>query len=575
VGGVLVCVAVGYGVFYLVVRHAYVRATLTDNARLVADVVAAARRGGLAPDAVGALLDDLAATTGAREVSVRGPGGAPLLAWRAAGSGPPGVPELTREQAAPSGDVVQVRVAFTAREAERFSSRNVDVWVVALVTLALLFIVHRLSRTNVAEPLAGLTRQVERFARGDLAARAPDGAPGEIGLLAGRFNALAETVARQTEELVKEREYERNIVQNITSGVVGLDAEARVTTWNGAMARRYGVPAEAAAGRPVEDLCPEVFDPAVATAVRELLAGARERFDLVGLSHPTAHAGDHVMDVRGRALLDGAGHTYGVVLAVDDRTEQVALTAQLRHAEKLATIGQLAAGLAHEIGTPLNVISGRAEFVLKKLPEGDDLRRHLTRIVAQIDRISGIVSQMLVFARKRPPRKARLEVAELVDTVVDLVAHPLDRAGIALETDIPKDLWLDADPDQVQQVVINILINGIQAMGSGGTFRVRATTLCLPSRGYATYVGLSVADTGPGMPPDVRDHIFDPFFTTKEPGKGTGMGLPVAQGIVSAHGGWIEVESAPGAGSCFTVYLPQSTSDADTDAPAPGAEGAP
>jgi signal transduction histidine kinase len=276
------------------------------------------------------------------------------------------------------------------------------------------------------------------------------------------------------------------------------------------------------------------------------------------MRHGTPGLGERIMDVRGRAQVDREGPPYGAVLAVEDRTEQVRLTEQLQHAEKLATIGQLAAGLAHEIGTPLNVISGRAEFVLKKLPEGDDLRRHLTRIVAQIDRISGIVGQMLVFARKRPPQKAPIEVAELVDTVVDLLAHPLQRAGITLEREVPSGLVLHADPDQMQQVIMNLLINGMQAMVSGGAMSVRATSLCVPGRGDLPYVRIAVADTGPGMTEEVRLRIFDPFFTTKEPGRGTGMGLPVAQGIVSAHGGWMECESTPGQGTCFTIHLPQA-----------------
>ncbi len=425
-----------------------------------------------------------------------------------------------------------------------------DTTAIALVTLALLGIVYWLARVNVAIPLGRLTASVERFGQGDLSHRHHTGEPGEVALLAHRFNQMADTIERQTDELIREREYERKILQTITTGIIGLDRRGNITTWNQAVADLSGVAAERAVGTPLTAIRPPLFDTPTLNEIQALLSGEQDSFDREDRHNGT---GERVLDIRGRAL-ERHGHLDGAVLAINDRTEQVHLTEQLRHAEKLATVGQLAAGLAHEIGTPLNVISGRAEMVLKKLPEGDGLKDHLTRIVGQIDRISGIVSQMLVFARKQAPHKETFDLPQLIDRLIGLLSHQLEQAHIAVEWKNPGPLNLHADPDQVQQVIMNLLINARQAMVGGGTIQVR----CEPANPSAggRYLCVTVSDNGPGMADDVARRIFDPFFTTKAPGQGTGMGLTVAHGIVSAHGGWIDVTTQPGRGSRFAVFLP-------------------
>ncbi|MDH4229531.1 MAG: ATP-binding protein [Nitrospirota bacterium] len=596
VGAVLVLVGIGYGSYYLLEQGRYVRAALLRHAGELADILAAAHTSGLGPEQLAHVAQAASGDAGLVWLRITDAAGETLAEWPGPGATADPAADARMVNTASGGqaagqtaDLPQHRflpnsrppaLIYTAplgghkhltlmlagaeEDAALFRTRNVDIAMVAVITLALLLIVSHLSRLNVAFPLARLTRTVQRFGEGDRAARHQHPEPGEIGLLAGRFNDMAATIQGQTSELVREREYERSIVQNIFSGVVGLDPDGTVTTWNAAMAMRYAVPPEEAVGRPLAGLSPLVLPREVVAASHALLAGEARQFSLPGLRHRAERVGERVLDVRGRALLDPSGAVFGAVLAVDDRTEQARLTEQLQHAEKLATIGQLAAGLAHEIGTPLNVISGRAEFVLKKLPEDDALRRHLERIVAQIDRISGIVQQMLVFARKRPPERRHVQLAAVLSGVADLLAHPLERAGIVLRLDIPDDLHLLADPDQVQQVAMNLLVNAQHALVSGGAITVSARTLCVAERGATPWVRLEVADTGPGMNEAVRAHIFDPFFTTKEPGKGTGMGLTVCHGIVTAHDGWIEVDSQPGRGAVFAVYLPQGETPGET-----------
>ncbi|MBI5137406.1 MAG: PAS domain-containing protein [Nitrospirae bacterium] len=551
VGFVLVCVAIGYGAVFLTAQRQFLAEVTSANGARAAALVGAAHAQGMADDALGRLAGGVAANLGiVRAELLRGGLRVPL--WHAEA---PAADALEAAYALDDTTRLRLWLVPTPHDAALFSGRHADLATVVLVTLVLLFIVQRQARLTVAQPLGRLSATVERFGHGEMTLRHPSGEPGEIGLLADRFNHMADTIARQTRDLMREREYERSLVQNISSAIIGLDAAGAVTTWNQAMANLTGIAPTRALGTPLAALQPACLPPEVLGHVTDLLAGRRQRFDLEEVEFEGCGV-ERTLDMRGRVLHGPDGSPYGVLLAIDDRTQQARLTEQLRHAEKLATVGQLAAGLAHEIGTPLNVISGRAEFLLKKLPEDDDLRRHLNSIVKQIDRISGIVSQMLLFARKQPPRKSRFDLAALAGGVAELLSHQVAQCGTELRLTVPRPLCLTADPDQIQQVLMNLLLNALQALGSGGAIDVAAEACTVPDKGNAPFVRLTVRDTGPGMSDAVLNRIFDPFYTTKEPGRGTGMGLTVAHGIITTHGGWIEVESRLGAGSTFTVFLP-------------------
>jgi len=234
---------------------------------------------------------------------------------------------------------------------------------------------------------------------------------------------------------------------------------------------------------------------------------------------------------------------------------------RLRNAQRLAGLGRLAAGLAHEIGTPLNVISGRTDALLRHLADDERSTRNLKAISTQSERIVRIVRDMLDFARMKTPRRMPTSVAELVHTVVDLSHGELERNGVAVQVEIPEELpAVIADADQLQQVFMNLVVNARDAMTSGGTLRITAVDQSLPhpERGGVArrHAVVSFEDTGAGIPAEHRERVFDPFFTTKEPGKGMGLGLAVSYGIVEEHGGWFDLESHPGQGTRVTVYLP-------------------
>ncbi len=224
---------------------------------------------------------------------------------------------------------------------------------------------------------------------------------------------------------------------------------------------------------------------------------------------------------------------------------------QLRHADRLNTIGKLASGVAHELGTPLNVVAGRAWMIASKRAAGDDACRSADVIARQAERMTTIIKGLLDFARRGGTRKAPVELRRLVRETATLLASLAEKSSVTIDVeDGPPDVaWVNTS--EVQQVLTNLVVNAIQAMPAGGRVHV-----ALETRGKV--VRIKVRDEGEGIPPDVMPHIFDPFFTTKDVGVGTGLGLSVSYGIVRDHGGWIEAHSKPGEGAELVVCLPRS-----------------
>jgi len=232
--------------------------------------------------------------------------------------------------------------------------------------------------------------------------------------------------------------------------------------------------------------------------------------------------------------------------------------AQLWHAERLATVGKLASGVAHEMGTPLNVISESA----RRIGEGDrDTGRHVETITRQAARITEIVKSLLRFARRKPVARRRLDLRGVIHRALPMLGSVGGKKPVAItERYEVEEATVEGDEEQLEQVVTNLVVNAVQAMPKGGqvTVGLERARRAAPGNGAppTDVVCLSVEDQGVGVAPEAIPHIFDPFFTTKEVGEGTGLGLSICFGIVKDHGGWIEVDSTPGLGSRFAVYLP-------------------
>jgi signal transduction histidine kinase len=244
-----------------------------------------------------------------------------------------------------------------------------------------------------------------------------------------------------------------------------------------------------------------------------------------------------------------------IVLIVERRKieeDKAKLQIQLRHADRLATIGQLAAGVAHELNEPLGNILGFAQLV-KKTPEmPKTIEKDIDKIVIASLHAREVIKKLMLFARQMPPQKVQVNLNKLIEDGLYFLQSRCAKEGIELIRSFTPDLpEIIADPSQLNQVLVNLVVNAIQAMPKGGKLTIRT----FAGDGY---VSLVVEDTGIGMNEDVIKQIFTPFFTTKDVGQGTGLGLPVVHGIVTAHGGSIKVESKVGQGSRFEVKLPLS-----------------
>lgn len=264
----------------------------------------------------------------------------------------------------------------------------------------------------------------------------------------------------------------------------------------------------------------------------------------------------------------------------EERGARELATEQLRHADRLTTVGKLASGLAHELGTPLNVVSGRARLIRDGEVEGSEAIDSARIVAEQADRMTALIRQLLDFARPRALRKAPVNLISLVARVGELVATLARKAQVSIRTpqvdafarsratadssalaSVGDDARVDADEGQLHQVLTNLVVNAIQATPANGTVSIAvkpavATPPQYVERRDHDWLTLEVTDSGIGMDEATRSRIFEPFFTTKPVGDGTGLGLSVTWGIVREHGGWIEVVSTPSQGSTFTVYLP-------------------
>ncbi len=247
----------------------------------------------------------------------------------------------------------------------------------------------------------------------------------------------------------------------------------------------------------------------------------------------------------------------------DETASRVAAMAQLRHADRLRTVGRLAAGVAHELGTPLSVISGRAGLIASdKLNDQQRTDSALT-IKAEADRMAATIRQLLDFARRNRPRKASVDLHQVAEQTIELLSPLAEDRKLRLVLS-PNEGKFDAmvDVGQVQQVLTNLIVNAMHASSDNGTIQVaierREVTPPEEHGGAAgEYDCVRVEDQGMGIKQEDIDQLFEPFFTTKDVGEGTGLGLSIAYGIVQEHGGWIDVESELGKGSCFSVYVPR------------------
>ncbi len=373
---------------------------------------------------------------------------------------------------------------------------------------------------------------------------------------------LYESLQRKAEEYERLKEFSENIVESINVGILAADLEDHVESWNPRMEGLTGVPRAEAVGRPLRDLFPpslcEAFDMARgASGVRNLYKvslappsppGAANGHGLNGGNGGGAR--EAIVNLAIAPLVSKDSRQIGRLIIFDDVTDRDELERRLVQADKLSSIGLLAAGVAHEVNTPLAVISTYAQMLAKQISGDDKQSKLLEKIARQTFRASEIVNSLLNFSRTTPVEFVEVDLNRVVQDTAGLIGHQLEKAGVRVELRLEPGLPpLKGNHGKLQQVFLNLFLNARDAMEGGGTLSVRTWT-------SESAICADVVDSGQGIPPEHLERIYDPFFTTKGAKKGTGLGLSVTYGIVREHGGRIEVDSRPGAGARFHLELP-------------------
>jgi PAS domain S-box-containing protein len=359
---------------------------------------------------------------------------------------------------------------------------------------------------------------------------------------------LFRSLHEKAEELRGLKEYNENILESLDSGIVVLDLEGKVARWNRAIEALLGRPRHEALGQALDAVLPEAFLEALRGAL--VLGDHEEIAHIYKLHLPSADGRSLIVNVSVAPFSAAPGERHGTILILDDVTARVRLEEQLQHTEKMASVGLLAAGVAHEVNTPLAGISSYTQLLRGQIDEGDPRQQVLEKIEKQSFRAAKIINSLLNFSRSSGTEFERVDVNKALLDVLSLVEHQLEGSRIRLRRELAAGVPpVRGNENRVQQVFFNLILNARDAMPSGGWLTLRT---------YADddTVVVEIADTGHGIKREHLRRIYDPFFTTKGIGKGTGLGLSVSYGIVQELGGAIFVESAPGQGTTFQVALP-------------------
>lgn len=363
---------------------------------------------------------------------------------------------------------------------------------------------------------------------------------------------LLEEQGTRAKELARLKEFNENIIESINVGVMVINLSGRITNWNGALEDVYGLRRETI-GRRIT----EVFRSEMLRALRELMARKEwqkgQPVYVYKFRAQAADGRDLMLNISLAPLQSKTSETEGTLVAIEDVTERIRLEEQLQQSDKLSSIGLLAAGVAHEVNTPLTGISSYSQMLMQQIPDTDPRHLLLEKIYRQTSRASSIVNNLLNFSRVSDARLVPVDLNHVLDDTIQLLEAQLRNSGIEVTCKYADHLpSAIGNAAKLQQVFINLILNARDAMPQGGRMEIATGT-------SDDAILISFRDTGSGIAPEHMAKIYDPFFTTKQIGKGTGLGLAVSYGIIRDHGGDISVESQQGEGTLFQISLPLVT----------------
>ena len=448
-----------------------------------------------------------------------------------------------------AGHVVALDDPLAAR---RFAEDEIEFW----RDWGLFYFVPCVSKEGTIAVLAlGRHESAEPLTSEDMTLLAAVAGQAATALENGRLYRQLHTKAGELDRL---REFSENILQSLDDGLVVVDSQGQIRWWNRAIEHLYGVASGSAVGRKLSDVFDTRFVEAVAAALRDSPDGATlYRVPLVSHRAPDDRLLLNVSVVPLRQHRDGALETAGSVLILEDISMRVQLEEQLQVSEKMASIGLLAAGVAHEVNTPLTGIASFTQMLMEGADPEDPRTRLLEKIERQTFRAAKIVNGLLNLSRQGSAAAADrgpVDLNAVVNDVLTLLEHQLETGKVKIRRDqSAQALVVDGVEHKLQQVFLNLFLNARDAMPRGGW-------LSITTRVEGGRAVVEVADTGSGIPSEHLARIYDPFFTTKSIGQGTGLGLSIAYGIVREHDGSIHVESSVGQGTRFTLRLPSSQS---------------
>ena len=358
----------------------------------------------------------------------------------------------------------------------------------------------------------------------------------------------------KAEELARLKEFSDNIVESVSVGIAVVDVRGVITTWNSALEEIFGITRDRAIGSRFEELMDADLIETIHTVTGQDAWIPSEARHIYKYSASTEDGRPLTLNMSLAPFEAIRGVVAGMLIVVENVTERAQLEQQLLQREKLSSIGLLAAGVAHEVNTPLAGISSYAQMLLQQVGEADPSRRLLEKIRVQTDRASGIVNNLLNFSRTGDTQFREVDINAVLDDTLQLLEPQLRNSAVRITRNYARDLPpAHGNASKFQQVFMNLILNARDAMPQGGN-------LTISTRGLDSSLVVDFRDTGVGIPPENIARIYDPFFTTKEVGQGTGLGLALSYGIIQEHGGRIFVESRLGEGTHFTIKIPTAYS---------------
>ena len=359
---------------------------------------------------------------------------------------------------------------------------------------------------------------------------------------------LYQSLQRKADEYERLKEFSENIVESIHVGILAADLEDRVESWNSQVEKLTGILRQDAVGRKLRELLPE--------DLCDQLEMSRDDAGVQNIYQYLMQERQATLNIAAAPLISREGERIGRLIILDDVTDRAELERRLMQADKLSSIGLLAAGVAHEVNTPLAVISTYAQMLAKQISGDEQKAPLLEKIARQTFRASEIVNSLLNFSRTSPTEFVPVDLNKVLRETLTLVEHQFAKSSVKVELNLDESITLiKGSPGKLQQVFLNLFLNARDAIESAGTI---PGSLTIETDRWNGAVRAKVRDTGAGIAPENLTRIFDPFFTTKGALKGTGLGLSVSYGIVREHGGDIEVHSQPGQGTQFLLTFPIS-----------------